>query len=56
MRQLDVTFYFLEQAKMKGPCVIFIDEIDSVASKRTNSSIHPYANQTVNQLLAEMDG
>ena len=44
------------QAKMKGPCVIFIDEIDSVAAKRTNSTIHPYANQTVNQLLAEMDG
>lgn len=45
-----------KQAKMKGPCVIFIDEIDSVAAKRTNSTIHPYANQTVNQLLAEMDG
>ena len=56
MWQLDVIFYFLEQAKMKGPCVIFIDEIDSVAAKRTNSTIHPYANQTVNQLLAEMDG
>lgn len=45
-----------KQAKSKAPCVIFIDEIDSVAAKRTSSAIHPYANQTVNQLLAEMDG
>ncbi|XP_076337960.1 ATP-dependent zinc metalloprotease YME1L isoform X2 [Tachypleus tridentatus] len=43
-------------AKMRAPCVIFIDEIDSVGAKRTNSVLHPYANQTINQLLAEMDG
>lgn len=43
-------------AKAKAPCVIFIDEIDSVGSKRTNSGLHPYANQTINQLLSEMDG
>ena len=43
-------------AKARAPCVIFIDEMDSVGSKRTNSSIHPYANQTINQLLTEMDG
>ncbi|KOC65850.1 ATP-dependent zinc metalloprotease YME1 like protein, partial [Habropoda laboriosa] len=43
-------------AKEKAPAVIFIDEIDSVGSKRTNSALHPYANQTVNQLLTEMDG
>ncbi|PVD35881.1 hypothetical protein C0Q70_02850 [Pomacea canaliculata] len=43
-------------AKMKAPCVIFIDEIDSVGAKRTSSQIHPYANQTINQLLSEMDG
>lgn len=43
-------------AKTVAPCVIFIDELDSVGSKRANSGIHPYANQTVNQLLAEMDG
>ncbi|WAR04518.1 YMEL1-like protein [Mya arenaria] len=45
-----------EEAKKQAPCIIFIDEIDSVGGKRTKSSIHPYANQTVNQLLAEMDG
>ena len=43
-------------ARAKAPCVIFIDEIDSVGSKRTNSTLHPHANQTINQLLAEMDG
>ncbi|XP_060855852.1 ATP-dependent zinc metalloprotease YME1L isoform X1 [Metopolophium dirhodum] len=43
-------------AKEKSPCVIFIDEIDSVGAKRTNSVLHPYANQTINQLLTEMDG
>lgn len=45
-----------EAAKERAPCVIFIDEIDSVGSKRTNSVLHPYANQTINQLLSEMDG
>lgn len=43
-------------AKERTPCVIFIDEIDSVGGKRTNSVLHPYANQTINQLLSEMDG
>jgi len=43
-------------AKEKAPCVIFLDEIDSVGGKRTGSDLHPYANQTINQLLNEMDG
>lgn len=43
-------------AKQRAPCVVFIDEIDSVGGKRTSSTLHPYANQTINQLLAEMDG
>ena len=34
----------------RAPCVIFIDEIDSVGSKRTSSVLHPYANQTINQV------
>jgi len=46
----------VEAAKERAPCVIFIDEIDSVGAKRTNSVLHPYANQTINQLLSEMDG
>lgn len=43
-------------AKERAPCVIFIDEIDSVGGKRSTSVLHPYANQTINQLLSEMDG
>jgi len=43
-------------AKLRAPCVIFIDEMDSVGAKRTSSTLHPYANQTINQLLSEMDG
>ncbi|VDQ12002.1 unnamed protein product [Trichobilharzia regenti] len=43
-------------AKQNSPCLIFIDEIDSVGRNRTSSPHHPYANQTINQLLAEMDG
>uniref|UniRef100_A0AC35TN77 UBIQUITIN_CONJUGAT_2 domain-containing protein n=1 Tax=Rhabditophanes sp. KR3021 TaxID=114890 RepID=A0AC35TN77_9BILA len=45
-----------EKAKDRAPCIIFIDEIDSVGSKRVSNSLHPYANQTINQLLTEMDG
>ena len=43
-------------AKERAPCLIFIDEIDSVGRFRSSSPLHPYANQTINQLLAEMDG
>jgi len=45
-----------DAAKMRTPCIVFIDEIDTVGAKRTSSQIHPYANQTINQLLSEMDG
>ena len=45
-----------DAAKVRAPCIIFIDEIDTVGAKRTSSQIHPYANQTINQLLSEMDG
>lgn len=51
-------FYFLfpGEAKANTPCVIFIDELDSVGGKRIESPMHPYSRQTINQLLAEMDG
>ena len=42
-------------AKSRAPCVIFIDEIDSVGSRRTSSVLHPYANQTINQLLRSVE-
>jgi ATP-dependent metalloprotease len=45
-----------DSAKLRAPCIVFIDEIDTVGAKRSSSQIHPYANQTINQLLSEMDG
>jgi ATP-dependent Zn protease len=45
-----------DAAKARTPCIVFIDEIDTVGAKRTSSNLHPHANQTINQLLAEMDG
>ncbi|XP_077391783.1 ATP-dependent zinc metalloprotease YME1L1-like isoform X1 [Festucalex cinctus] len=44
------------EAKTNAPCVVFIDELDSVGGKRIESPMHPYSRQTINQLLAEMDG
>ncbi|MBA2852145.1 proteasome regulatory subunit [Methanococcus maripaludis] len=45
-------------AKEKSPCIIFIDEIDAVASKRTESLTggDREVQRTLMQLLAEMDG
>lgn len=51
-----LSLLFTEEAKANAPCVIFIDELDSVGGKRIESPMHPYSRQTINQLLAEMDG
>jgi cell division protease FtsH len=47
-----------EQAKRKCPCIIFIDEIDAVGRKRGvgMGGGHDEREQTLNQLLVEMDG
>ena len=45
------------KAKKIAPCIVFIDEIDAIGSRRTsNSGGESENNQTLNQLLVEMDG
>lgn len=44
------------QAHRHAPCIIFIDELDAIGSKRLNDSGSQETNQTLNQLLTEMDG
>lgn len=47
-----------EQARANAPCIIFIDEIDAVAKHRGTGlgNNHDEREQTLNQLLSEMDG
>ena len=48
-----------KQAKEKAPCIVFIDEIDAIGGKRSNGGGmggHDEREQTLNQLLTEMDG
>ena len=47
-----------EEAKHNAPCIVFIDEIDAVARRRGTGmgGGHDEREQTLNQLLAEMDG
>ena len=47
-----------KQASEKAPCIVFIDEIDTIGKKRDNGAIggNDEREQTLNQLLTEMDG
>ena len=46
-----------EKARKVAPCIVFIDEIDAIGSRRANGSgAETENNQTLNQLLVEMDG
>ena len=47
-----------KQAKEKAPCIVFIDEIDTIGKKRDNGAMggNDEREQTLNQLLTEMDG
>ena len=47
-----------KQAQEKAPCIVFIDEIDTIGKKRDSGGIggNDEREQTLNQLLTEMDG
>ncbi len=47
-----------QQAESKAPCIVFIDELDALGKVRVQSPLgsHEEREQTLNQLLAEMDG
>ena len=47
-----------QQAREKAPCIVFIDEIDTIGKKRDGAGFsgNDEREQTLNQLLAEMDG
>ena len=48
-----------EQAKQKAPCIFFIDELDAIGKSRSAGGVmftNEEREQTLNQLLAEMDG
>ena len=47
-----------KQANEKAPCIVFIDEIDTIGKKRDNGTMggNDEREQTLNQLLTEMDG
>ncbi len=47
-----------KQAKEKAPCIVFIDEIDTIGKKRDGAGMggNDEREQTLNQLLTEMDG
>lgn len=47
-----------KQANEKAPCIVFIDEIDTIGKKRDGNGIggNDEREQTLNQLLSEMDG
>lgn len=49
-----------EQAKQRAPCIVFIDELDAIGRSRSGVggglAVHEEREQTLNQLLVEMDG
>jgi cell division protease FtsH len=45
-----------EEARKNAPAIVFIDELDAVGTKRIGGGLHREHDQTLNQLLVELDG
>jgi cell division protease FtsH len=45
-----------EEARKNAPAIVFIDELDAVGASRTGGGFHREHDQTLNQLLVELDG
>ena len=45
-----------EMARMHSPCILFVDEIDAMGKKRGGCNANSEQENTLNQLLVEMDG
>jgi cell division protease FtsH len=45
-----------EQARNAAPAIVFIDELDAVGTRRMGGGLHREHDQTLNQLLVELDG
>jgi cell division protease FtsH len=45
-----------EEARKNAPAIVFIDELDAVGTARTGGGLHREHDQTLNQLLVELDG
>ena len=45
-----------DEARKHAPAIVFIDELDAVGSKRSGGGFHREHDQTLNQLLVELDG
>ena len=45
-----------ERARKNAPAIVFIDELDAVGTKRTGTGFNREQDQTLNQLLVELDG
>ena len=45
-----------EEARKNAPSIVFIDELDAVGTRRMGSGLHREHDQTLNQLLVELDG
>lgn len=46
----------VDQAKLRQPCIVFIDEIDALGRERSSDNNNRESDNTLNQLLVEMDG